>query len=86
MPTGLPLLQSHPKTISKLIRSTTHKDKFMETTSNFAKIYFHSNRLLDSFYETPLELRRNDKRAATYIEPTQTLSKINSSPTTALTY
>jgi hypothetical protein len=31
----------------------------------------------------PLELRRNAKRAANYIEPTQILSKINSSPTTA---
>jgi hypothetical protein len=30
----------------------------------------------------PLELRRNAKRAANYIEPTQILSKINSSPTT----
>jgi hypothetical protein len=40
MPTGLPLLQSHPKTLSKLICSTTHKDKFMETPSNFAKNIF----------------------------------------------
>jgi hypothetical protein len=31
MPTGLPLLQS-PKTLSKLICSTTHEDKFIVTT------------------------------------------------------
>jgi hypothetical protein len=56
MPTGLPLLQSHPKTISKLIRSTTHKDKFMETLSNFAKKYFSFRPSLKQLYENPLEL------------------------------
>jgi hypothetical protein len=53
MPTMLLLLQSHSKTLSKLIHSTAHKDKFMKTPSNFAKTYFHSNRLSDSFTKTP---------------------------------
>jgi hypothetical protein len=85
MPTGLPLLQSHPKTISKLIHSTTHKDKFMETSSNFAKIYFHFIRLSYSFTKNPRALKECQK-TDTYIEPTQTLSKINSSPTTTRTF
>jgi hypothetical protein len=38
MPTMLLLLQSHSKTLSKIIHSTAHKDKFMKTPSNFAKI------------------------------------------------
>jgi hypothetical protein len=45
MPIGLPLLQSHPKTLSELICSPFHKDNFMETPSNYVKIYFHFNRL-----------------------------------------
>jgi hypothetical protein len=56
MPTGLSLLQRHPKTLSKLICSSAHKDNFMETPSNFAKIYFHSNRLSNSFTKPPIEL------------------------------
>jgi hypothetical protein len=53
MPIGLPLLQSHPKTLSKLICSPAHKDNFMETPSNFAKYIFHFNRLSNSFTKTP---------------------------------
>jgi hypothetical protein len=30
MPAELPLLQSHPKTLSEIIRSPSHKDYFME--------------------------------------------------------
>jgi hypothetical protein len=40
MPTRLPLLQSYSKTLSKSICSTSRKDNFMETPSNFAKIFF----------------------------------------------
>jgi hypothetical protein len=43
MPIGLPLLQSHPKTLSKLICSPAHKDNFTGTPSNFAKhIFIHT--------------------------------------------
>jgi hypothetical protein len=47
-PTWPPLLQSHPKTLSELIHSPSHKDNIMEIPSNSAKIYFHFNRLLGS--------------------------------------
>jgi hypothetical protein len=85
MPTGLPLLQSHPKTLSKIICSPTHKDNFMKTASNFAKYIFIPTASQIAL-QNPLELWRNAERASNYIEPTQTLSKINSSPTTAPTF
>jgi hypothetical protein len=53
MPAGLPLLQSYLKTLLKLIGSPAHKDNFMKTPSNFAKKYFHSNCLSDSFSKSP---------------------------------
>jgi hypothetical protein len=40
MPTGLPLLQSHHKTLSKLICSPTHKDNFMKTSQTLQKYTF----------------------------------------------
>jgi hypothetical protein len=40
MPTGLPLLQSHPKTLSKFICSRTHKDNFKETPQTLQKYIF----------------------------------------------
>jgi hypothetical protein len=44
MPTDLPLLQSHPKNLSKLISSPAHKDNFVETPQTLQKyINFHSN-------------------------------------------
>jgi hypothetical protein len=57
MPTGLPLLQNHSKTLSELIRSPSHKDNFMETPSNSAKIYFHFNSLSDNFMKSPRALK-----------------------------
>jgi hypothetical protein len=40
MPIGLSLLQSHPKTLSKLICSPIHKDNFMETPQLCKNIFF----------------------------------------------
>jgi hypothetical protein len=40
MPTGMPLLQSHPKTLSKLIRSTSHKDKLWKPPQTLYKYIF----------------------------------------------
>jgi hypothetical protein len=40
MPTDLPLLQSHPKTLSKLICSPAHKDNFMKTPQQLQKYIF----------------------------------------------
>jgi hypothetical protein len=37
IPTGLPLLQSHLKILSKLICSPTHKDNFMKTPQTLQK-------------------------------------------------
>jgi hypothetical protein len=38
--TLMPLLQSHPKTLSKLIRGPDHRDKFMETPQALQKYIF----------------------------------------------
>jgi hypothetical protein len=55
MPTGMSLLQSHPKTLSKLICIPAHKDKIMKTPQTLQKYIF----ILTS-YETAL---RNPTRA-----------------------
>jgi hypothetical protein len=72
MPTGLSLLQSHPKTLSKLICSSAHKDNFMETPQTLQKYIFILTASQTALRNPPIELRRNAKRAANYIEPTQT--------------
>jgi hypothetical protein len=82
MSTGLSLLQSHPKTLSKWICSLAHTGNFMETPQTLQKYIFIPTASHIALQNPPLELRRNAKRAANYIEPTQTLSKINNSPTT----
>jgi hypothetical protein len=40
MPTGLALLQSHSKTLSKLICNLAHKDNFMKTPQTWQKYIF----------------------------------------------
>jgi hypothetical protein len=82
MPTGLPLLKSHPKTLSKLICSRAHKDKFMEPPQTLQKYIFIPTASQIVLRKPPRGLKECQK-ATTYIEPNQTLSKINSSPTTA---
>jgi hypothetical protein len=57
IPTGLPLLKSHSKTLSELIRSPSHKDNFTETPSSSIKIYFDFNRLSDSSAKTSRALK-----------------------------
>jgi hypothetical protein len=72
MPTVLPLLQSHLKTLSKLICSPAYKNNFMKTPSNFAKNIFSFQPPLRQLYENPRALKEC-QRAANYIEPTQIL-------------
>jgi hypothetical protein len=40
MPPGLPLFQSHHKTLSKLICTPAHKDNFMETPQTLQTYIF----------------------------------------------
>jgi uracil phosphoribosyltransferase len=55
MPTRQPLLQNHHKTLSKLIRNTTHKDKFTETLQTLQK-YILVTATSQTALRKPLEL------------------------------
>jgi hypothetical protein len=78
MPIGLPLLQSHPKTLSELICSPFHKD-FYGNPFKLCKNIFSFQPPLNSVKTCRAS---QECQEGCQLYRTHSLSKINSSPTT----